>query len=483
MKLLYFKNRHHCRQKGFDELLELIGSVLPDKHTLPKKYSEVKNMVIGLNMGYEKIDACENDCMLFYKTRTDKLKCDICGADIYKKMKDEKKKPIAKKILRYFSLTPRLKRLYMSKHTAEYMRWHKNRDVVEGQLTHPADGDEWKQFDRAFPSFANEVRNIKLGLATDGFEPFDNKHSKKYSVWLVFVVVYNLPPSMYIKDPFIFMPLIILRDKDPTKDLNVYLRPLIDELKILWNTGVIVFDKASHSNFVMNVALLWTISDFPAYGMVSGWSTHGNMSCPVCVGDVKGFQLKYGGKPSYFGTSRIFLEPGDPLRKNNKYGARETRPVETCYSGQEMKIYFQRVKFFPHGKKAWRKPVDFGVNHNWTHMSMFWELPYWEVLRLRHCLDVMHTEKNVFDNIFYTILDEGDKSKDNLKSRKDCKHLNTRKELWIREDGTKPNAEYALTQEKVDKLCKWLKDLELPDGCSSNIVGCISTKTFAYCCL
>ncbi|XP_074362218.1 uncharacterized protein LOC141702437 [Apium graveolens] len=298
IKLLHFKNRHHCSQKGFDELLELIGSVLPDKHTLPKKYSEVKNMVTGPNMGYEKIDACENDCVLFYKTDADKLKCDICGADRYKKMKDEKKKPFAKKILRYFSLTPRLKRLYMSKHMAQYMRWHKNRDVVEGQLTHPADGDEWKQFDRAFPSFANEVRNVRLGLATIGFEPFHNKQSKNYSVWPIFVVAYNLPPSMCMKDPFIFMPLIILGDKDPTKDLNVYLRPLIDELKMLWNTGVTVFDKASHSNFVMKAALLWTISDFPAYGMVSGWSTHGKMSGPVCVGDVKGFQLKYGGKPS-----------------------------------------------------------------------------------------------------------------------------------------------------------------------------------------
>ncbi|XP_074352460.1 uncharacterized protein LOC141691589 [Apium graveolens] len=362
MKLLHFKNRHHCSQKGFDELLELIGSVLPDKHTLPEKYSEVKNMVSGLNMGYEKIDACENDCMLFYKTDADKLKCDICGADKYKNMKDEKKKPIAKKILR---------------------------------------------------------------------------------VWPVFVVVYNFPPSMCMKDPFIFMPLIIPGDRDPTKDLNVYLRPLIDELKMLWNTGVTVFDKASHSNIVMKAALLWTISDFLAYGMISGWSTHGKMSCPVCVGDVKGFQLKYGGKPGYFGTSRIFLEPGDPLRKNNKYGARETRLVKTHYSGQEMKIRCQRVKFFPHGKKAWRKPVGFGVNHNWTHMSMFWELPYWE---------------------------------DNLKSRKDCKHLNIRKELWIRDDGTNPHAEYALTKEKVNKLCKWLEDLELPDGCSSNIVRCSKEK-------
>ena len=60
----------------------------------------------------------------------------------------------------------------MSKHTAQYMRWHKNRDVVDGKLTHPANGDEWKQFDRAFPSFANEVRNVRLGLASDGFEPF-----------------------------------------------------------------------------------------------------------------------------------------------------------------------------------------------------------------------------------------------------------------------------------------------------------------------
>ncbi|KAL8124816.1 hypothetical protein AgCh_012462 [Apium graveolens] len=412
MKLLHFKNRQGCSQNGFDELLELIGSVLPKPHTLPKTYKEVKNMVKELNLGYEKIDACESDCMLYYKTDADKLCRDICGVDQYKKWKDIKSPLIAKKTLRYFPLTPKLKRLYMSKHTAEYMRWYKNRDVIEGQITHPADGDEWKRFDKEFPSFANKVRIFMLGLATDGFEPFHNKHSRKYSVWLVFIVVYNLPPSMCMKDQFIFMPLIIPGDRNPAKDLNVYLRPLIDELKILWDRVV----------------------------TVSGWSTHGKMSCPVCVADVKAFQLKHGEKASFYGTSRVFLKPNDPLRRNYKYGSRETKAVTSQYS------------------------------------AIFWELPYWEKLSLRHFLDVMHIEKNVFDNLFYTVLDDGDKSKDNAKSRKDCKHLGVRKELWIRDDDSKPVAPYVLTQENVKKLCKWVDELKLPDGWNSNLSQSVEFK-------
>ena len=57
----------------------------------------------------------------------------------------------------------------MSSHTAEHMKWYKNRVVTEGVLTHPADGEEWKEFDQNHPDFAQEIRNVRLGLATDGF--------------------------------------------------------------------------------------------------------------------------------------------------------------------------------------------------------------------------------------------------------------------------------------------------------------------------
>ncbi|WMV25386.1 hypothetical protein MTR67_018771 [Solanum verrucosum] len=49
------------------------------------------------------------------------------------------------------------------------------------------------------------------------------------------------------------------------KDIDVYLRPLIDELKELWSDGVETFDAPIGKCFKMYAAVLWTINDFPAY--------------------------------------------------------------------------------------------------------------------------------------------------------------------------------------------------------------------------
>jgi len=39
-------------------------------------------------------------------------------------------------------------------------------------LRHPVDGSQWRKVDRTFPTFANDARNIRLGLSTDGMNPF-----------------------------------------------------------------------------------------------------------------------------------------------------------------------------------------------------------------------------------------------------------------------------------------------------------------------
>ena len=97
---------------------------------------------------------------------------------------------------------------------------------------------------------------------------------------------------MGMKKPFTFLTLLIPGEKSPGQDLNVYLRPLIDELKLLWGVGVETYDEAKKQRFMMKAAVMWTITDFPGLGMISGWSTHGKLSCPVCVGDIQGIQLK-----------------------------------------------------------------------------------------------------------------------------------------------------------------------------------------------
>ena len=478
-KLLHYKNEHDCSERGFNDLLAIFREFLPKDNTLPASYYEVKKMVKGLNLGYEKIDACEQDCMLYYGEDKDKVQCDICNLPRYKITKrGGKEKHVSKKILRYFSLAPRLQRLFMSSHTAPSMRWHRTRDVVPGQLTHPADGDEWKNFDANFPQFADDVRNVRLGMATDGFCPFNN-FSQPYSVWPVIMVAYNLPPSMCMRDPYLFLTLLIPGDKSPTKDINVYLRPLVDELKMLWETGVQTFDKSVGQNFLMKAALLWTITDFPALGMVSGWSTHGKLSCPVCMGDVQGTQLRYGRKTSFFGTARRFLPVEHSYRKMSTQFNRKTekKGVVGRLSGSDVLGWLNDLTFPPPGKEHGKlRAIGYGKAHNWTHSPIWFELPYWGTLALRHCIDVMHTEKNVFENLFYTVLDTSGKTKDNDKSRKDLEEMNIRRELWLRPNNSKPKAPFCLTKQQVENICKWLSALKLPDGYASNISRCTKVE-------
>ncbi|XP_074352837.1 uncharacterized protein LOC141691989 [Apium graveolens] len=291
-RLLHFKNVSKYSEKAFNLLLEIIGGVLPKKHTLPITYYEIKKMVKKLKLDYEKIDVCENDCMLFYGNDSKKIVCDVCNRSRYKDNKEKNGKNIPRKILRYFPFIHHLQRLFMSNHTAKYMTWYKNREVKKGKLSHPADGDEWKIFDMKYPSFAKEFRNVRLGLSSDGFNPFGNSGNNVYTLWPIVVVVFNLPPSMCMKRPFMFMTLLIPGLNSPTKDQNVFLRPLMDELYILWQSGVKTNDQSLKQNFNMKETLLWTISDFPGLGMLGGWSTKGKIGCSVCVGDVKGFQLR-----------------------------------------------------------------------------------------------------------------------------------------------------------------------------------------------
>ena len=69
--------------------------------------------------------------------------------------------------------------------------------------------------------------------------------------------------------------------------------------------------------------------------------------------------------------------------------------------------------------------------------SIFWELPYWKTNLLRHNLDVMHIEKNVFENIFNTVMDVKGKTEDNIKARLDITLFCNRKNMELVFDGSR----------------------------------------------
>ncbi|XP_059633404.1 uncharacterized protein LOC132276140 [Cornus florida] len=149
------------------------------------------------------------------------------------------------------------------------MRWHKEKCVKETNvLKHPADSRAWEEFDNQHGWFVKDPRNIRLGLGTDGFNPFGNMNNA-YSVWPVFIVAYNAAPWKLMRDPYVFMPLLIPSPKSPGKDIDVYLRPLIDELKELWVDGVSTFDSYTRRKFKLHAVCLWTLNDLPALADLS----------------------------------------------------------------------------------------------------------------------------------------------------------------------------------------------------------------------
>ncbi|CAN1289729.1 hypothetical protein LINPERPRIM_LOCUS20410 [Linum perenne] len=474
VKLLHLKVYNKWSNKSFDMLLKLLKDILPEGNLVPSSYYEEKKMLRSIGLGYTAIHACRYDCALYWKENELLEACPICKMSRWK-TNDGKGKKIPWKILRYFPLKPRLHRLFMSSKTATLMRWHKEKRNDDDWLRHPADSKDWKNFNQEFPWFDEDSRNVRLGLASDGFNPFGNM-STSYSMWPVILVPYNLPPWMCMKENFLFMTLLIPGPTAPGKDIDVYMQPLIDELKELWSEGIQTYDFHTKSMFQLHAAIIWTINDFPAYGNLSSWSTKGYLACPICNKDSPAEKLN--SKIGYLGHRR-FLPINHRWRRDKKFnGKRETRGPPLFLLGDDLLEQLAQVTVRLPGKhpNIQNKRKRPSKELNWVKQSIFFTLPYWRKLHLRHNLDVMHIEKNICDNVVGTLLDANGKTKDTIKARQDLESMGIRKELHIvkRGDGRyeMPHACYTMTKEERRNFCQFLKEVKFPDGYASNISRC-----------
>ncbi|GJW20756.1 hypothetical protein Tco_0031378 [Tanacetum coccineum] len=309
-KFTYFKVKGKLTDSIFNEMLEWLQYALPESkgYKFPPSYYAIKKTFKTIGLGYESIHACEHDCCLFRgEVNKDLQFCPVCNTSRWKDS-DTPGKKVPRKVLRYFPIIPRLQRLYKSRHTAKDMIWHATGKCTEpGKMQHPVDGGAWKKFDMKYPDFAKEPRNVRLGLCADGFNPFGNL-SQTYSMWPVILTTYNLPPWLCMKESNFMLTLLIPGPKSPGKDIDVYLRPLIEDLQVLWDKkGVETTDIVSGQNFNMRAMVLWTINDFPARSSLSGWSGQGYKACPTCNEETPSIGVK--NKIAYVGHRRFLRKP------------------------------------------------------------------------------------------------------------------------------------------------------------------------------
>ncbi|XP_020254118.1 uncharacterized protein LOC109831193 [Asparagus officinalis] len=460
IRLYLHKCIHGLSNEAFDDSLTLWREAIPDIK-LPKSFYEAKRIVKDFGLDYEKIYACSNDCMLFYGNRWKPKKDDVANDSnqLTKKVHN-----VLVKVLRYFPLKPRVQRLFMCSQTAKSMSWHSKERIEDGILRHPADGKAWKDFDEKHPEFALDPRNVRLGLASDGFNPFRTM-SIAHSTWPVILINYNLPPWMCLKAEYFMLSLLIPGPQSPGNNIDIYLKPLIDELKELWEVGLLTYDASIKQSFKLCVALLWTVSDFLGYAMLSGWSTKGMLACPYCNYNTCSKYLKYSKKMCYMGHRR-FLKDDHPWRFNKRSfnGDIELQREPISLSGT--KIIDELSDFFnKFGKKQKKK-----ANRNCP----------WKK-RCRHMLDLMHIEKNVCDNIVGTLLDIPGKTKDHVKACFDLQQMGIRRDLHPVQsaDGRRvifAKACFSMTSQEKEMFCKVLADAKVPHGCASNISRCVNVR-------
>ncbi|KAK1682723.1 hypothetical protein QYE76_043571 [Lolium multiflorum] len=105
-----------------------------------------------------------------------------------------------------------------------------------------------------------------------------------------------------LKRKFIMMPVLIQGPKQPGNDIDVYLKPLVEELLQLWSlAGVRVWDEHKEEEFDLRALLFVTINDWPALGNISGQSNKGYNACTHCLHELEGDYLEKGQKVVYRG--------------------------------------------------------------------------------------------------------------------------------------------------------------------------------------
>ncbi|XP_021769498.1 uncharacterized protein LOC110733719 [Chenopodium quinoa] len=354
IRLLILKCDHNLTNAAFGDILELIREVLLYAK-LPTSFNEAKSVLKVLGLDYTKIDACPNDCMIYLEEHENATSCHVCK-------------------------TPRWK----SK--------DKEDDIENGK------GKTYRipqKILSLYKEFSDDPCNVRLGLATDGFSPFN---------------------SMSIVH---------------SNDLDIYLQPLMKDLKDLWEFGLETYDASSNQS----------------------------------------------GKNVYRENCK-FLPPFHPWRrdKRNFDGKVEERHQPTPLNGIDVA---NLLRGFPNefGKKQ-KKPRRVVDDPNpWKKRVIFFELPYWKHCLNRHNLDAMHIEKNVFDSVIGTLLEISQKTKDHVSAHRDLVELNLMPELQPREleDGGEefPRSCFWISLEQKRKFCQVFKNAKLLQGYASNIGRCV----------
>jgi hypothetical protein len=111
------------------------------------------------------------------------------------------------------------------------MTWHKNgKRYNPDKMVHASDGEAWKHFDAIHREKAEEARNVRVVVTTDGFNPYGMSAARTHVGRCL--LSQSISPSVCFQRQNIFVSLIIPGHSG--NKMGMYMEPLIDELVRAW---------------------------------------------------------------------------------------------------------------------------------------------------------------------------------------------------------------------------------------------------------
>ena len=186
----------------------------------------------------------------------------------------------------YNSLKSSIERLFSQPDFASLCEHWREKEVVGGILSDIYDGHIWQDFlvVSGKPFLASRY-SLAFSLNVDWFQPYKLTQS---SVGVVYLTILNLPRSVRNCHQYTLLVGIIPGPNEPKRDINSFLKPLVDELKLFWSGEHIKIPSLPEPQLVRS-ALVCVACDLPASKKVAGFLGHtAKFGCSKCLKEFPG---------------------------------------------------------------------------------------------------------------------------------------------------------------------------------------------------
>ena len=291
----------------YDELQKLMKDYFP----IPSVRRMTERIQRLTKIQPQFIDCCYHSCVAFTGTYRNATHCPVCEEKRY--IETTKR---ARKQFLYLPILHRLRLQYRNPARARVLSSYRQ-SFSEGdshdQIRDVFDGDLYRKFHVDDLKLFQDSHDIAFHLTLDGFQLANMRH---HEVTPVILINLNLPPEERYKKVNILASTIIPGPNKP-KDLDSFLRPLVEELKQL-DDGAEAFDGNAGHSFTLRAWVTMVTGDGPAVAEAMGFKRPGNAlrPCRCCMIESELGEPGNRGKQTYYVPHTNYDFSNPPLREN-----------------------------------------------------------------------------------------------------------------------------------------------------------------------